>query len=109
MSSRSNSGPPHQAFRCPSPEQATIRWGRLEATFGTASRPYSVRRADEAASGPGRQAIIHCGDILAFVAGERKQKARPRKGKPTQIPMPTRRGLMDALKRAALRRTSTSK
>jgi hypothetical protein len=38
-----------------------------------------------------------------------KQKTRPKKGKPIEIPVPKRRDVMGVLKRAALRRTSSSK
>jgi hypothetical protein len=37
-----------------------------------------------------------------------KQKTRPKKGEPVESPLPRRRNVMGALKRAALRRTSTS-
>jgi hypothetical protein len=40
---------------------------------------------------------------------ERKQKTRINKGEPVEIPVPKRQRVMDALKRAALRRTSTSR
>ena len=40
---------------------------------------------------------------------ERKQKTRLKKGEPVEIPVPKRQQVMDALKRAALRRTSTSR
>jgi len=53
--------------------------------------------------------VVHRSAILAPVAGQRKQKTRPKDGKPTGIRVPRRRDVMDALKRAALRRTSTSK
>ena len=37
------------------------------------------------------------------------QKTRPKKGKPIEIPVPKRKDVMNVLKRAALRRTSSSK
>jgi hypothetical protein len=39
----------------------------------------------------------------------RKQKTRPKKGKPVEIPVPKRKAFQDLLRRAALRRTSTKK
>jgi len=38
-----------------------------------------------------------------------KQKTRPKRGKPIEIPVPKRKQFEDLLKRAAQRRTSTSK
>ena len=38
-----------------------------------------------------------------------KQKTRPKKGEPIEIPVPRRKDVMGVLKRAALRRTSSSK
>ena len=38
-----------------------------------------------------------------------KQKTRPKKGEPVENPAPKRRDVIGALKRAALRHTSTSK
>lgn len=40
---------------------------------------------------------------------QRKQKTRPKKGEPIEIPVPKRKDVMGVLKRAALRRTSSSK
>jgi hypothetical protein len=40
---------------------------------------------------------------------QRKQKTRPKKGDPIEIPVPKRKDVMTVLKRAALRRTSSSK
>jgi hypothetical protein len=41
--------------------------------------------------------------------GEPKQKTRPKKGKAVETPVPKPSQLLGALKRAALRRTSTSR
>jgi hypothetical protein len=40
---------------------------------------------------------------------QKTQKTRPKKGEPVEIPVPKRRDVMNVLKRAALRRTSSSK
>jgi hypothetical protein len=40
---------------------------------------------------------------------QRKQKTQPKKGKPVEIPVPKRKTIEDLLRRAALRRTSSSK
>jgi hypothetical protein len=46
---------------------------------------------------------------LRVAEQEPKQKTRPNKGEPIETPVPKRHRVMDALKRAALRRTSTSR
>jgi hypothetical protein len=38
-----------------------------------------------------------------------KQKTQPKKGEPVEIPVPKRKQFEDLLRRAALRRTSSSK
>jgi hypothetical protein len=40
---------------------------------------------------------------------EKTQKTQPKKGEPIEIPVPKKRDVMGVLKRAALRRTSSSK
>lgn len=45
-----------------------------------------------------------------FVSGKRKtQKTTPKKGDPVEIPVPKRKQVEDLLRRAALKRTSTSR
>jgi hypothetical protein len=46
---------------------------------------------------------------LRVAEQEPKQKTRPKKGEPIATQAPKRHRVMDALKRAALRRTSTSR
>ena len=46
---------------------------------------------------------------LRVAEQEPKQKTRPKKGEAIETPVPKRQRVMDALKRAALRRTSTSR
>jgi hypothetical protein len=43
------------------------------------------------------------------MAEKPKQRTRPKKGKPIEIPVPKRKQFEDLLKRAALRRTSSNK
>jgi hypothetical protein len=46
---------------------------------------------------------------LEAMPEEPKQKTRPRKGEAVERPVPKRRDVVGVLKRAALRRTSTSR
>ncbi len=54
--------------------------------------------------------IVHYALRSLLVTGKQpQQKTRPKKGEPVEIPVPKKRDVMGVLRRAALRRTSTSK
>ncbi len=65
------------------------------------------RTGDRAPPGTGRSAGTT--SKLIRMAKRRKEKAQPKEGKPVDAGAPKRSVVMDALKRAALRRTSTSR